>query len=118
MLNLHLCGSGSRFASPSVRGDLQDRQNPIGASLARLLLGAMVVFGSWSGSALAQNESAIGKQTSPATKPAWKKLLPDDGLEGWEKTNFGGEGEVRNEKGILTFETGEPLTGKIGRAHV
>jgi hypothetical protein len=44
-------------------------------------------------------------------KATWKALLPSSGLEGWEITNFGGEGEVENEKGELTLGRGEPMTG-------
>lgn len=46
-----------------------------------------------------------------AEKSEWKTLLPKEGLEGWEVTNFGGEGEVKNKDGELTLEMGDPLTG-------
>ena len=41
----------------------------------------------------------------------WKGLLPAEGLEGWEITNFGGEGEIANKDGELVLEPGDPLTG-------
>jgi hypothetical protein len=42
----------------------------------------------------------------------WKPLLKERSLEGWEKTNFGGEGPVDfNEAGELVLGVGEPLTG-------
>ena len=50
-------------------------------------------------------------------KLGWKKLLPEKGLDGWEATNFGGEGSSVIEGGTLTLERGEPMTGitKIGK---
>lgn len=41
----------------------------------------------------------------------WRPLLPNDGLAGWEITNFGGEGEIVLKDGELTLEPGNPLTG-------
>jgi len=46
-----------------------------------------------------------------AAKP--KKLVLFDGktLNGWKKTNFGGEGEVKVENGAIVMEFGSSLTG-------
>ncbi|MCY3006999.1 MAG: DUF1080 domain-containing protein [Planctomycetota bacterium] len=58
------------------------------------------------------------KETSKADpKVQWKKVLPESGLEGWEKTNFGGEGPVEIKDGVLAFMPGEPMTGvnKLGK---
>lgn len=42
----------------------------------------------------------------------WRPLLKEKSLEGWEKTNFGGEGPVDlNEQGDVVMGFGEPLTG-------
>lgn len=41
----------------------------------------------------------------------WKPLLKQDSLDGWESTNFGGEGAVEVSEGVLKIERGEPLTG-------
>lgn len=41
----------------------------------------------------------------------WKPLFDGKTLEGWKSTNFGGEGEVKVEKGTVILEMGEPLTG-------
>ncbi len=41
----------------------------------------------------------------------WKPVLPEKGLEGWEITNFGGEGKVEVLDGVLRMARGEPLTG-------
>jgi Domain of Unknown Function (DUF1080) len=49
-------------------------------------------------------------------KPAPKKdnvtiLFDGASLKNWKKTNYGGEGEVSVEKGLLIFDRGMPLTG-------
>jgi hypothetical protein len=44
-------------------------------------------------------------------KSDWNSVLPSDGLEGWEITNFGGEGSVENREGVLSLGRGDPLTG-------
>ena len=57
--------------------------------------------------------------TSPAEKPTeksaekegWKPLLEEKSLEGWEATNYGGEGKVAIADHVLTMEMGDPLTG-------
>jgi hypothetical protein len=68
------------------------------------------------GLALAQDATVAAKRetkTSEADKEegAWRALLPATGLEGWEITNFGGEGEIANQGGELVLEPGDPLTG-------
>jgi len=49
----------------------------------------------------------------PATKKeeAWRPLLPEMGLEGWEITDFGTQGKVRRDAEQLILEMGDPLTG-------
>lgn len=42
---------------------------------------------------------------------AGQKLFNGEDLEGWEITNFGGEGDVRVEEECLILDLGEPLTG-------
>lgn len=63
----------------------------------------------------ADAKQADAKQAD--AKLGWKKLLPEKGLDGWESTNFGGEGSSVIEGGTLTLERGEPLTGvtKLGK---
>jgi hypothetical protein len=46
-----------------------------------------------------------------AKKSKWKKLIEADSLKGWEVTNFGGEGTVELEDGVVKFGYGDPLTG-------
>ena len=41
----------------------------------------------------------------------WTELFDGRTLRGWEKTEFGGEGEVTVEGGRLVLAPGEPLTG-------
>jgi len=41
----------------------------------------------------------------------WIPLLQSDSLEGWQSTNFGGEGDVEVEDGVLKMSSGQPLTG-------
>jgi Domain of Unknown Function (DUF1080) len=60
------------------------------------------------------NELQAG--TRDSAKPAPKKdnvtiLFDGDSLKNWKTTNFGGEGDVRAEKGLLILERGSPLTG-------
>jgi hypothetical protein len=59
---------------------------------------------------------ASAQDAEPAPVPAaeemgWKSLLPSSGLEGWEITNFGGEGAIENNDGTLMLDRGEPMTG-------
>lgn len=67
----------------------------------------------------AQDSKTPAKQESKKEDPKiqWKKLLPDSGLDGWERTNFGGEGEVEIKEGTLMLMPGGPLTGitKLGK---
>jgi len=51
--------------------------------------------------------------TLESVMPKPKKLVLFDGktLDGWEKTNFGGEGEVKVEDGTIIMEFGSSLTG-------
>ncbi len=41
----------------------------------------------------------------------WRSLLPKDGLEGWQTTDFGSQGQVRRDGDLLILEMGDPLTG-------
>lgn len=54
-----------------------------------------------------------GDEEKLAAKPKSKKVVLFDGktLKGWKKTNFGGEGEVKVEKGTIFMEFGSSLTG-------
>lgn len=45
------------------------------------------------------------------SKEKWIELFDGKSLDGWIKTNFGGEGEVRVEAGAIHLATGDDLTG-------
>jgi hypothetical protein len=82
------------------------------ASIASLLAGPTNML-------RAQDSKTPAKQETKKEdlKIQWKKLLPDSGLDGWESTNFGGEGEVEIKEGTLMLMPGGPLTGitKLGK---
>ncbi|MEI8214009.1 MAG: DUF1080 domain-containing protein [Planctomycetota bacterium] len=66
------------------------------------------------GHALSQDAKPVPAKTEKGDKneeTGWRPLLPKDGLEGWEITNFGGEGEIENKEGVLLLGRGDPLTG-------
>lgn len=70
------------------------------------------------GESIAQEPKETSKESSKQeSKVQWKKVLPESGLEGWEKTNFGGEGAVEIKDGVLVLMPGEPMTGvnKLGK---
>lgn len=61
---------------------------------------------------------ALGDEPKPAAPPKkeakklnWKPLFDGKNLGNFKKTDFGGEGEVKIEKGQLILEMGQPLTG-------
>jgi len=59
--------------------------------------------------------SARADQAAEKDKPTGKpkKLILFDGksLDGWKKTDFGGQGEVKVEKGTIIMDVGSSLTG-------
>ena len=70
-----------------------------------LSLMALLVTGQTSKSQEVQeSKQASANKNDPAIP--WTSLL-----EGWQSTNFGGEGEVDVEDGVLTMRSGQPLTG-------
>jgi Domain of Unknown Function (DUF1080) len=80
--------------------------------LAWCLIGVEIGEKAWSQS------PAPGKPTSDASKTdqeksdvAWTPLFNGSDLSSWERTNFGGEGEVVLKDGELTLGFGDPLTG-------
>ena len=63
---------------------------------------------SFVGLALAQEAKT---KAATADKDGWQSLFDGKSLDGWKIASFGGEGEVRVEKGELIMEMGQPLTG-------
>jgi hypothetical protein len=55
--------------------------------------------------------AAASPEAKSKTEVAWKPLLPKTGLEGWEVTDFIGQGEVTHKDQLLVLEMGDPLTG-------
>lgn len=47
----------------------------------------------------------------PPAKEGWLPLTKPSTLDGWEATNFGGEGAVKMEDEMIHLEMGDPLTG-------
>jgi hypothetical protein len=41
----------------------------------------------------------------------WEQLFNGKNLDGWKKTNFGGEGEVSVKDGMLIIDMGQPMSG-------
>ena len=61
---------------------------------------------------LAQLRSLIaGGPAGPKGEAEWKPLFHGKKLEPWKPTNFAGAGEVRVEKGQITMDAGNDLTG-------
>jgi len=51
------------------------------------------------------------KIAAKVAESKWKPLMEKDSLKGWEITNFGGEGTVEVDEGVLRLDRGEPMTG-------
>jgi Domain of Unknown Function (DUF1080) len=72
----------------------------------RLLLSTALIF------AIASFHTATSADPPAKPKePEWKSLFDGKELGKWKSTDFGGQGEVKVEKGELILEMGEPLTG-------
>ena len=53
---------------------------------------------------------ALAACAAEAPRPPWISLF-DGESDGWEATDFGGQGDVHVEDGALVLEMGQPLTG-------
>lgn len=63
------------------------------------------------GASTTRTENPPPVSTQPIKVFAEFDLLAKDSLDGWEVTNFGGEGECSVNEGVLTIEMGYPLSG-------
>jgi hypothetical protein len=54
---------------------------------------------------------APAQDKNKTKKPDWKPLFDGKSLGGWKATNFGGEGQVSVEKGVVVMELGNDMTG-------
>jgi hypothetical protein len=79
-------------------------------TMTRLLIGSVLVLAALSVSAPAAVRAAEPKPSKADSKEA-TKLFDGKTLGGWKSTNFGGEGDVKVEKGQIVLEMGQPLTG-------
>jgi hypothetical protein len=58
----------------------------------------------------AQAEEKTAKKDKK-TEVKWTPLFDGKNIKDWERTNFGGEGEVKLEEGNMVMAMGSPLTG-------
>lgn len=61
--------------------------------------------------AVAQTDGEVVQDQKKESGVKWTPLLAKDSLEGWDSTNFGGEGSVEIKDGVLMLGRGDPLTG-------
>lgn len=55
-----------------------------------------------------EHSGAAQVPTNPASE---HRLFDGESLDGWESVDFGGQGEVHVEEGVLVLPVGDPLTG-------
>jgi hypothetical protein len=60
---------------------------------------------------ISQETKSDSKKEEPKKESKWTSLLKSDSLDGWEITNFGGEGAVEVREGVLMLDRGDPMTG-------
>lgn len=62
---------------------------------------------------LAAMTFALASCSAPPAVPElpWTDLFDGQSLDGWQATNFGGEGEVLVEQGAMHLDLGSPMTG-------
>lgn len=81
-------------------------------SLAVLALSVCMLTLVTFNTAFAQSKKDEDKPVKePAVKEGWLPLTKPASLDGWEATNFGGEGEVKMEDEMIQMAMGDPLTG-------
>lgn len=56
-------------------------------------------------------EEKTAKKDKKKDEPSWTQLFDGKNIKDWERTNFGGEGEVKLEEGSMVMAMGSPLTG-------
>ncbi|MFO0921279.1 MAG: DUF1080 domain-containing protein [Pirellulales bacterium] len=77
-----------------------------------LLLAAWCLLASTTVLAQEKKTTNAPKEPNASKEEGWKSLIVAKSLEGWEKSNYGGEGNVSvAENGELIFDSGMPLTG-------
>lgn len=61
--------------------------------------------------AVAADKKPVAKPKADKPAVKWTSLFDGKSLKGWKKTKFGGEGEVKVEKGTLILGVGADMTG-------
>ncbi len=62
-------------------------------------------------------EKTVAEEAGPTDKKApkdpfaWQSMFDGKTLDGWKVPQFGGEGEVKVEKGVISLAMGDPATG-------
>jgi len=56
-------------------------------------------------------ETAQPKSSGKADPQKWLPLIPEEGLDGWELSDFYGNGQVTRQGELTVFTEGKPLTG-------
>lgn len=55
-------------------------------------------------------EESAGEEPAAAQFKKIQSLFDGESLDGWELTEFGGEGDVRVEEGCIVMDSGDPIT--------
>ena len=92
--------------------DSVQRHPASGLSLACALLVPLLAVPALAGpqQSTSQGKSEAGQGTS-GTQTQWRRLFDGKTLDGWKSTNFGGEGDVHVDDGVIILEFGTSLTG-------
>lgn len=80
-------------------------------SLHCLFFAAFIVAAPVSSQTLCGQEPASQTAVELSEEKAWRSLFDGKSLQGWQVTQFGGEGDVYVEDKALQLEFGAPLTG-------
>jgi hypothetical protein len=93
----------NRAASPPISGaEMTQPSYLISSTFVTLLLAALVPL------ATADDNNQSGRKTKEVK---WRDLFDGQSLADWKITNFGGEGEVTVEDGVIQMDYGSSLTG-------
>jgi hypothetical protein len=105
------------LGTPCDRGSASSSASHSLSASHRLLVSCLAMTLVLIPKAVAQEATTL-KEASPqdatpkeATQVKWTSLIKEESLDGWEITNFGGEGEVAVKDKTIYMDTGDPLTG-------
>lgn len=100
-----------RLMSNNSGSDLVWRCQFVGTQFVGTLMLAAASLALVDSTACAQQATQAAQKKSVPDKRAWKPLFDGKSLKDWKITNFGGEGEVVVENGIIKMGMGSSLTG-------